>query len=1246
MTSTTPVQDIAAQQANTGTFATGTQSGPKIIGLSDGRYLVAWQSADDDASSNDGADLFKTIYNADGTVFATENRLNLLSHGDEIEFDIAAVDDGGFTYAFTRHAEGDLSTLGTGWKIGSNFSESVGTLLSESLTTRDLGQVHLIKDLVSGNTTLNIKDIGDGTGDILKSLEYPMDILSETFTDIVGLADGDSLTDVAVLQDGSIARVGILANEVAFLTLHDSSGTEILNSVTNSAQVPFSTSSGSRGLQVTALANGGFVALRTAEWGPADNDLYARIYTASGTQGELIVVASSFNDESFGDIIGLPTGGFAVSYVNSASGDISVKVYDDTGAPVGTPVIIGQTQTQTDMSVSADGKLLFAWVDATSGEIMSSVWDPRGLSIDVADFNLNGSAFFSAPTVYGGDLGGTISGTIDDDHIVGGAGNDNIFGGAGNDLLIGSDGDDVITGGENDDTLYSGNGLDTLFGGEGEDSFYAGNTDGSASNDLHQDAFNGQGGNDRFFISDLDQVPSINGGADFDTIDAKSVNGQIDVSIDTFNGGQIGISSTPSSNQFTDIQAIELGSGNDTVAFSAGSDASIIFYGYGGNDTFDAFLGQGSSSFYGGIGNDTFSDGTGDQSYDGGEGNDTFSAGAGSDTMDGGDGNDVFTSLGAFSDTLYGGDGNDHFTIDQGGSGVTIDGGYDIDTLNVSLAGFNFIVGVGPTLTDFASIEGSSFSASNIETIQLGEGNDAVTATGIHGTTVSTGGGSDTITGGDANEIFHGDAGNDEINGGGGNDTLYGGSNDDIIYGGNGNDFINAGIDEIGTHNGTDIVYGGEGNDHIVVSYSNSSETFDGGLDIDTMDISSESASFSSHTLSETGGVAFFGAQFEGFENIIATRFSDQFTGNSYDNSLSGMAGNDEIAGAVGNDTLNGGIGNDTLFGGDGNDTATYEDASGSVTVDLHIRRSFGADGNDTLREIEGAEGSDHGDIMRGSAFVGDTLDGGGGNDTLVGRGGLDTMIGGSGDDKFFAQQDGDIVIETADEGYDSVRVYFDDYVLADNVEEGRVIGTARKLYGNDDDNLLVGLGGGDSLHGGAGNDFINGNGGGDRLWGDGGEDTLRGGSGSDTLYGGHQADRLEGGDDIDTFYGGTGEDIIIGGGNRDFMTGGANADRFVFTDSGFGGSTAAFADRIMDFSQSQGDQIDLRPVFANSTAASNEAFTFVGANAFDGTAGQLNYVQVGGQTRIAMDTDGDMIADYMIRLETLVDLTEDDFLL
>jgi parallel beta-helix repeat protein len=149
-----------------------------------------------------------------------------------------------------------------------------------------------------------------------------------------------------------------------------------------------------------------------------------------------------------------------------------------------------------------------------------------------------------------------------------------------------------------------------------------------------------------------------------------------------------------------------------------------------------------------------------------------------------------------------------------------------------------------------------------------------------------------------------------------------------------------------------------------------------------------------------------------------------------------------------------------------------------------------------------------------------------------------------------------------------------------------------------------------------------------DRLFGSAGNDTVVGGAGNDNLYGRGGADLLQGGLGRDTLVGGAGEDTLEGGGA---------ADRFVFR-----GAAGAANDEILDFSRNQGDKIDLSGIDAHAGQSGNQAFAFIGAKAFDGKAGQLQYLN----GTISGDVNGDRVADFQIDIANGQALGAIDFIL
>jgi len=233
-----------------------------------------------------------------------------------------------------------------------------------------------------------------------------------------------------------------------------------------------------------------------------------------------------------------------------------------------------------------------------------------------------------------------------------------------------------------------------------------------------------------------------------------------------------------------------------------------------------------------------------------------------------------------------------------------------------------------------------------------------------------------------------------------------------------------------------------------------------------------------------------------------------------------------------------------------GNDLVIGNDANSKLTGNAGADTLYGMEGNDRL-----LGGGDD-----------DMLMGGEGADTLVGGAGDDVAEGGTGNDKIFAG--------SGDVGDDIFAGGAGNDLIAAGAGDDMIVGDSAAASGLSD--TITGADGGDTLFGGSGNDTLIGGGwtdsnnnnrydageehqtgsssniaysgsGNDLLIGDGGADTLGGGLGNDTLNGGGGNDVFYGGkgatDADDVFNGGDGNDIFFGGSGNDLADGDAGAD-------------------------------------------------------------------------------------------------------
>jgi Ca2+-binding RTX toxin-like protein len=307
--------------------------------------------------------------------------------------------------------------------------------------------------------------------------------------------------------------------------------------------------------------------------------------------------------------------------------------------------------------------------------------------------------------------------------------------------------------------------------------------------------------------------------------------------------------------------------------------------------------------------------------------------------------------------------------------------------------------------------------------------------------------------------------------------------------------------------------------------------------------------------------------------------------------------------------------------------------STNGATHDFHVSTITGTAGADRL--TANAIGSSH--------LLG--LDG---NDTLIGNAnGISSIFeGGKGNDTYIVHQANDVIVENAGEGTDWVYSYTD-LTLAANVErmtamvdgltlhgnalDNTLVASVRgsTLYGEDGNDTLIGGAGKDTFHGGTGNDLLNGNDGNDQLFGNDGNDTLNGGNGNDTLVGGN------------------GNDVLSGGAGLDVLTGGKGADVFLFRFADFNSANVgASKDVITDFNAAEGDKIDIHFIDANVLTSKDDAFTFIGGQAFHGVAGELRYINDGDGIAVYGDTNGDRAPDIVIHLADQATIASNSFML
>jgi Ca2+-binding RTX toxin-like protein len=790
----------------------------------------------------------------------------------------------------------------------------------------------------------------------------------------------------------------------------------------------------------------------------------------------------------------------------------------------------------------------------------------------------------------------------DDADLNGGIEADSLYGGAGDDVLRGDRGDDYLEGDGGDDVLEGGKGNDTLCGGKGFDEYRLSSGDGidviKDSDGFGKIVLNGTtlsggsfSGYSGLYTDSDGTLYKFDG--DFANVGELTINGTL--KIEGFRNGDLGITLggptwhgteytlatwRQDDSAFSVNDAPGVGSSGDELFRPLFFDDDLAwceFWGNGGDDIFD--LRQyytrivASSSEALGWNLPAFANG--------GAGNDLF-------IMPGHfPGDENFHPPGPYAeyDEVVGGGGRD--VIIGGAQPMAVRGDYE----SFDVAHYNTTSDYSPAVwyldsmgdrlgwyqyVDFGDNGPVMHSEFTFESMQAIETAYEVPFTGPIGLRRVL----ESYLGLEVDQVPPAD--------------FY----DDIIIGSDRGDQLDGGV-------GSDYIAGGDGNDYIEgdwICYDN----------------------FISYYHSEWNVERQPPAWVSDFLRIILGKPGDDY--------LDGGAGDDIVTDCKGgNDTLLGGLGNDTLSNTDPLDIDPFDD----TPPDPAFNYLDGGEGDDYLSSTNKSPGG-HDTLIGGAgndqiyAKEGDAdLYGGDGDDILDatstiaaknlldGGPGADHMTGGLGDDVYVVDNDGDVIVEKANEGTDLVESSIS-YALGDNLENLILTGNAQiNGTGNTLDNIIVGNSAANLLEGGMGNDiYIVGAGDSVIEAADAGTDTVV----SDVSWAlsdnienltltGHAATYGIGNALDNVIVGNSAANILDGGAGADFMQGGDGDDIYIVDNIG---------DVVVEGFNEGIDLVQSGVTYALGNNVEN--LTLIGTNAIDGTGNALDNEIIGNNADNVLD--------------------------
>jgi Ca2+-binding RTX toxin-like protein len=858
------------------------QSSPSVTTLSDGGFVVTWQSSGQDGNGNG---IYGQRYTSNGSLVGDEFQINSTTSNNQSSPSVTALSDGGFVVTWQSLGQDGNGNGIYGQRYTSNGAPIGNEFQINSTTSNDQSSPS-VTALSDGGFVVTWESQGqDGSeygiygrrymsngspdGDEFQVNAYTLS--DQRFPSVTALSDGGFVvTWMSLGQDGS--EYGIYGRRYASNSVPVSNQDFRINSHTLGWQASPS---------VTALSNGGFV----VTWLSYGQDgsftgIHGQRYTSTGIPvgNEFQINSHTLGWQSSPSVTALSDGGFVVtwrSFGQDGSGyGIYGQRYTSIGIPVGNEFQINSTTSndQSSPSVTAlsDGGFVVTWEswgqDGSGSGVYGRIFDAENLATDREKFVLGDSTepFYG----YGGNV------------------KTNWYSGQPALIQVRDISDGVIQ----------------LHGAQHQyitQTIRIGNENGNWTNesgtkfDLDPQVLNR-------LIAPL-KAPVLERYEQDETVTAifysphpRGWNHPENESKIQLVGDEVYLVAlvAGADSEFVQFPKSEQELGNVQFVEERNDSTQTVQFTINnhGKETGDFHEGTENS--------DTLTGGGGDDRLVGHEGSDYLDGGTGNDLLVGGVGQlPSFTNgFSVWHDIDADGDPDIVLPTDEvfsnNGDGSFIDQGITSNSYQDAFQNGASLAADYDGDGDEDSLVTETRDGKRYTVVQenLGDGTEQEVPIPIfeHDT--------ESVT--DSNQLY-GWEGDDRLYGSNGNDTLDGGEGSDQLIAGPGNDQLDGG-------EGDDTIDGGSGQDTLIY------DQHPGSIDV---------------SLSEPGEV---GTAIDGYggldsiqniESVIGTQYTDVISGSSQDNELTGLAGDDTLQGHGGNDTLKGDAGNDAISGGEGNDT-------------------------------------------------------------------------------------------------------------------------------------------------------------------------------------------------------------------------------------------------------------------------------------------------------------------------------------
>ena len=373
MVSLTSLSERSFEEFQVNTYTGNAQSFPYVTSLTEGGFVITWESDGQDGSKNG---IYGQRYDANGSPEGDEFRVNTFTIGHQSRPSVTSLTDGGFVVTWESSAQDGPVFYGIYGQRYDATGTPEGDEFQVNTYTSNNQQVPSVTSLTDGGFVVAWESNGqDGSdwgiygqrydatgtpeGDEFQVNTYTSN--DQRLPSVTSLTDGGFVvTWLSYGQDGSSSGVYGQSYDVTGTPVGDEF---LVNAYTSNAQsVP----------SVTSLTDGGFVVTWTSYGQDGSNyGIYGQRYDATGTpEGDEFRVNTYTSNSQFGPAVtSLTDGGFVVTWQSytqdGSSHGIYGQRYDANGSPEGDEFQVNtytfSDQDSPSVTSLTDGGFVVTW---------------------------------------------------------------------------------------------------------------------------------------------------------------------------------------------------------------------------------------------------------------------------------------------------------------------------------------------------------------------------------------------------------------------------------------------------------------------------------------------------------------------------------------------------------------------------------------------------------------------------------------------------------------------------------------------------------------------------------------------------------------------------------------------------------------------------------------------------------------------------------------------------------------------